>query len=127
MPLISAIVPVYNEEANVAALHHELREALNSLGTCEIIFINDGSTDGTLRALRSLPSIIIVDLRRNYGQAAALDAGFKIATGELVVSLDGDGQNDPRDIPRLIGHLRKNNLDVVAGWRTRRRDKVSIR
>jgi glycosyltransferase involved in cell wall biosynthesis len=128
MNSISAIVPVYNEEACITELHRELSSALESLGRpFEIIYINDGSTDETLSVLRTLPRAHILDLRRNFGQATALDAGFRAAKNDLIVSLDGDCQNDPHDIKKLIEKLERDNLDVVAGWRTERQDPSSIR
>jgi glycosyltransferase involved in cell wall biosynthesis len=127
-PELSVIVPVYNEEENVAELHRELLVALAALNRpYEILYINDGSRDGTLSELTELPGATIIDLRRNYGQAVALDAGFKAARGEVVVSLDGDGQNDPNDIGMLLSMLEEQELDVVAGWRKHRQDKGGIR
>jgi glycosyltransferase involved in cell wall biosynthesis len=126
--MISVVVPVYNEAGNIANLDAELKEVLGSLGQpFEILYINDGSTDGSLAELKSLGGITVLDLNRNYGQATALDAGFKAAQGAIVVSLDGDGQNDPRDIPRLLEAMEKGTCDVVAGWRKARADKSSIR
>ena len=128
MKSISIIVPVYNEEASIEALYAELQAVLTALGRqYEVLFVNDGSTDGTLEVLKKLHGITIIDLNRNYGQATALDAGFKAAVNELIVSLDGDGQNDPRDIPRLLAKLEEEHLDVVAGWRKVRRDAGNIR
>jgi len=127
-PLISIVVPVYNEEGNVAALYAELREVMDRFGqSYELIFVNDGSTDGTLAGLEKLAGSIVLDLARNYGQATALDAGFRAAQGELIVSLDGDGQNDPHDIPKLLEVLTDPNIDVVAGWRVTRKDRRGIR
>jgi len=128
MGLISVVIPVYNEEKNVLSLYFEVKKVLKSLKTpFEVIFVNDGSTDNTLKELRSISNITIINLNKNYGQAVALDAGFKAATGELVVSLDGDGQNDPADIPKLIKKLQHKNLDVVAGWRKKRKDSRWVR
>jgi glycosyltransferase involved in cell wall biosynthesis len=128
MKSISAVVPVYNEEACIVPLHAELDAALRAFGRpYEIIYINDGSTDSTLSVLQSLASVTIIDLQRNFGQATALDAGFRAAQHDLIVSLDGDGQNDPNDIGRLIGKLESDNLDVVAGWRQMRHDAHSVR
>ena len=124
----SVVVPVYNEGGNIKKLDKEIKEAMGKLsGNYEIIYINDGSTDNTLKELNKLKDIIIVNLNRNYGQSIALDAGFKTAQGEIIISLDGDGQNDPADIPRLLEKLEKDNLDVVAGWRKNREDKRGIR
>jgi len=124
---LSIIVPVYNEAGNISRLDREIREAVLNLGSFEIIYVNDGSTDSSLAELKSLPVATIIDLNRNYGQATALDAGFKAAKGTIIVSLDGDGQNDPRDIHLLLKKLKENNLDVVAGWRKTRRDRAQIR
>jgi glycosyltransferase involved in cell wall biosynthesis len=88
--------------------------------------VNDGSTDGTLRLLRSLIGATVIDLARRYGQATALDAGFRQAQGSVIVSLDGDGQNDPHDIPHLLAELDAKQLDVVTGWRTHRSDTAGV-
>ncbi len=125
---LSVVVPVYNEADNVSKLYQEISQAISKLNQpAEIIFINDGSTDDTLKVLRALKGVIVINLNRNYGQTVALDAGFKIATGEIVVSLDGDGQNDPADIPLLLSKLREGDYDVVAGWRKHRQDRRQIR
>lgn len=127
-PLISVVVPVYNEEGNVAALYAELREVMDRFGQgYELIFVNDGSTDGTQAVLATLTGSIILDLARNYGQSTALDAGFRAAKGEIIVSLDGDGQNDPHDIPKLLEALTDPNVDVATGWRVERKDRTGIR
>ena len=128
MASLSIVVPVCNEQGSVKKLHAEIVAALKPLAyDSEILFVNDGSTDGTLAALKDLKGIIVIDLNRNYGQATALDAGFKAATGDIIVSLDGDGQNDPRDIPLLIRTLESGKFDVVAGWRKNRKDPADIR
>jgi glycosyltransferase involved in cell wall biosynthesis len=88
----------------------------------EIIIVDDGSSDATVDVLRSLSPITVIELRRNFGQTAAMDAGIKAATKDLVVTMDGDRQNDPNDIPKLIAHLYANRLDVVSGWRKDRKD-----
>jgi len=123
----SVIVPVFNEAGNITNLDSEIKAAMSHLrGYSEIIYINDGSTDSTLGELKSLHGVTIINLNRNYGQAVALDAGFKAADGNLVISLDGDGQNDPADIPGLVEKLIRDDLDVVAGWRKKRKDNGSI-
>ena len=124
----SVIIPVYNEEWNVEKLNSEIKETLDLLNEpYEIIYINDNSTDKTLKELKSLKNIKIDNLNRNYGQATALDSGFKLASGEIIISMDGDLQNDPKDIPRLLKKLEKENLDVVTGWRKKRKDKGGIK
>ena len=124
---LSIVIPVFNEEGNIIKLDKEIKEAVAKITVkFEIIYINDGSTDGSLEELKSLKDITIVNLNRNYGQATALDAGFRACTGEYVVSLDGDGQNDPADISILLEKLKTENLDVVAGWRKDRNDSNGI-
>jgi glycosyltransferase involved in cell wall biosynthesis len=123
----SVVVPVYNEEGNIALLDKEIKGVMDSLGSYEIIYVNDGSTDNTLKELKKLKHNVIIDLNRNYGQATALDAGFKVAQGEIIISLDGDMQNDPKDIPKMIEKMKKDNLDVICGWRKDRKDKSGIK
>ena len=127
---LSFVIPLYNEAGNLKQLHQELMEVIKQLsqkykkkpGDFEIIMVDDGSKDQSSEILKSLSSVRILTLRQNSGQTAALDAGFKAARGELVVSLDADLQNDPSSIPDLINKLYKNNLDVVCGWRQDRHD-----
>jgi glycosyltransferase involved in cell wall biosynthesis len=124
--VISVVVPVCNEEASVEPLFDELRSALDELGhDWEVLFVDDGSTDGTFAALTRLhaeePGVRIVRLRRNFGKAAALAAGFAQAGGDVVVTIDGDGQDDPAEIGRLLAKL-DEGFDLVSGWKTRRRD-----
>lgn len=121
-PYFSFVVPVFNEQDNVTTLHAEILTAAKALKKpFEIIFINDGSTDDTLAKLQQVKPITIIDFRRNFGQSAALDAGFKHAKGEIIISLDGDGQNDPADVPKLLAEL-DQGYDVVCGWRYHRQD-----
>src|SRR5882724_7655530 len=106
-PALSIVVPVFDEEGNVGPLHAELTAVATALGhDYEIVFVNDGSRDETLARLEEIgrrdPHLRIVDLDGNFGEAAALSAGFAHARGAIVVTLDGDGQNDPADIPRLL-------------------------
>ncbi|VVB77919.1 Glycosyltransferase AglD [uncultured archaeon] len=127
-PYFSVVVPVYNEEGNLKELDNEIKEVMDELGKAyEIIYINDGSRDNSLNELKKLKDVKIIELNRNYGQATALDCGFKSAKGEIVISMDSDLQNDPKDIPRLLKKLKDENLDVVAGWRRKRKDKAGIK
>ena len=126
VPALSLVVPVYDEEENVGALHAELGRIAGELARpYEIVFVNDGSRDGTLGRLEALaaadPHLRIVDLDGNFGEAAALSAGFAHARGTVIVTLDGDGQNDPADIPRLLARL-EDGFDVVSGRRVERRE-----
>ena len=125
MTRVSVIVPVYNEEGNVALLHQEIKEVCEKNHyEYEIIMINDGSSDGTDQICRSLKPLKYIQLRRNFGQTAAMDAGIKAAQYDYVVTMDGDRQNDPADIPMMIQYLEEHNLDVVSGWRKNRKDSV---
>ena len=124
--MLSVVVPVYNEERSVELLYDEVGSALDPLGRAwEIVFVDDGSTDGSFGALTRLharaPSVRVVRLRRNFGKAAALAAGFAQAGGDVIVTLDADGQDDPAEIPRLLAKL-DEGFDLVSGWKTRRRD-----
>ena len=125
---VSLVVPMYNEEENAGRLHREIVTALDAYcDEYEIIFVNDGSTDGTDAVCQGLRPLRYICLRRNNGQTAAIDAGIKAARYEYIVTMDGDGQNDPQDIPRLLDYLIENNLDVVSGWRKDRKDPVGKR
>ncbi len=124
--MISVVVPVYNEERSVALLFDELRSTLDGVGEpWEAVFVDDGSTDGTFGALTRLHAgsqqVRVVRLRRNFGKAAALAAGFAQARGEVVVTIDGDLQDDPSEIPRLLAKL-DEGFDLVSGWKARRQD-----
>lgn len=120
---ISIVVPVYNEKENVAKLHAEIKAVCESNAyTYEIIMVDDGSKDGTWKEVARLSPVTLIRLRRNFGQTAAMDAGIKKAKYNYIVTMDGDGQNDPQDIPKLIEHLEENDLDVVSGWRKHRKD-----
>lgn len=120
---VSIVVPVYNEEGNVEDLYKEIKEVCENEGyEYEIIFVNDGSGDRTDEICRKLKPLKYICLRRNFGQTAAMDAGIKEAKYDYIVTLDGDRQNDPHDIPRMLHYLVENNLDVVSGWRKNRKD-----
>jgi glycosyltransferase involved in cell wall biosynthesis len=125
-PSISVVVPLFNEEENVGTLYSELTEALENAGrSYEILFVDDGSTDGTFALLAALHQrdrrVQVVRFRRNFGQTAALAAGFDRARAPVIVTLDGDLQNDPRDIPALVERL-EQGFDIVCGWRRDRKD-----
>ena len=120
------MVPTYNEEANAVPLVRGVVAVLQGMALpFELIVVDDGSRDATVGQLRSLlpttPELVILRLRRNFGQTSALQAGFDRARGDVVITLDGDLQNDPRDIPRLLERLRLG-ADVVSGWRVDRKD-----
>ncbi len=128
MPSISVVVPIYNEEGNVAELHKEIKETCKNAGyDYEIIFINDGSTDRTDEICRKLIPLKYIQFRRNFGQTAAMDAGIKASTKEIIVTLDGDRQNNPADIPPMVDYLLEKNYDVVSGWRKNRKDSFMKR
>ncbi len=129
--MISVVVPVHDEERSVALLLDELESALQPLGTpWETVFVDDGSTDGSFAALTRLhaahDNVRVVRLRRNFGKAAALAAGFAHAQGEVIVTIDGDLQDDPAEIPRLLVKL-DEGFDLVSGWKARRRDPLTRR
>lgn len=123
---VSVVVPVFNERDNLDQLHREITAALvRQGGSYEVIYIDDGSADGTNERLKSIrlgdPHVRLLVFRRNFGQTAAMAAGFRHSRGDVVVTLDGDLQNDPADIPMLIAKL-DDGFDLVSGWRKRRRD-----
>jgi len=123
---ISVVLPVLNEQDNLRPLYAELSEVLKSMNEgYEILFVDDGSTDGTADIMRELnaqdPAVRVIRFRRNFGQTAALSAGFDHARGAIVITLDADRQNDPRDIPKLVAKLREG-YDLVNGWRFDRQD-----
>lgn len=122
----SIVIPVYNEADNLAALYQSLQDKLLSRGdACEVVFVDDGSTDGSFQVIKDIAAknsaIKVIRLRRNYGQTAALQAGVSKAAGSIIVPLDADLQNDPADIPALIQKL-EEGFDVVSGWRKLRKD-----
>lgn len=123
--LISVVIPLYNEEENVAQLHKEIKRVFKKEKLRgEFIFVDDGSSDKTLQKLKKLKPAKIITFRKNFGQTAAMDAGIKEARGKVIVTMDGDLQNDPADIPKLLKKLEKD-YDVVSGWRKKRQDSFS--
>lgn len=130
-PEISIVVPFFNEEDNVEPLYNEIMKVVDEIGkTYELILINDGSHDCTFRRLREIAdgnnAVIVIDLLRNYGQTAAMMAGFDHAAGSVIVALDGDGQNDPASIPVLLQKI-DEGYTVASGWRKDRKDKTITR
>lgn len=123
---LSIVVPVYNEEENIHGIHREVSAALDGTGIdFELILVDDGSTDGSFRNLREIAAaddrVKVIRFRRNFGQTAAMAAGFDAASGRVVIPMDGDLQNDPADIPRLLSKI-DEGYDVVSGWRRDRKD-----
>lgn len=128
---LSVVIPLFNEEENVETLYRELSGVLEKLGcSYEVLFVDDGSTDATAERLLAVAAgdgkVSVIRLRRNFGQTAALSAGFDHARGKVLCALDGDLQNDPADIPRLLDKLAEG-YDVVSGWRRKRRDPYLTR
>jgi len=126
--MLSITVPIFNEEKNIEPLHGKLVEALEQLGKpFEIVLVNDGSSDGSAAILDALGArdkrVKVVHFRRNYGQTAAMMAGIRYATGEIIIPMDGDMQNDPADIAKLLAKL-DEGYDVVSGWRRDRKDAM---
>lgn len=127
---VSIVIPLYNEEENVDILHQRTKEAVDQLGLeYEILYIDDGSTDKTLAKLEEIQAkdkrVVVLSLRRNFGQTAAFAAGFDFARGDVVVTMDGDLQNDPKDIPKLLELIKDH--DLVSGWRKKRKDPFFTR
>jgi glycosyltransferase involved in cell wall biosynthesis len=128
---LSIVIPAHNEAESLPGLHAELDAALQALGqSYEIIVVDDGSRDDSLAVLKQLahtdPHLVIVSLRRNFGQTAAFAAGFDQARGEVVITIDADGQNDPADIPLLLAKMAES-YDIVSGWRQNRREPLVTR
>jgi glycosyltransferase involved in cell wall biosynthesis len=126
-PRVSVVIPLYNEEDNVGPLCEAVREAMEAVGQpWEAILVNDGSSDATGERLDAEAGrderLVVVHLRRNFGQTAAMAAGFDQARGEVIVAMDADLQNDPRDVGKLLAEIERG-YDVVSGWRRKRRDK----
>lgn len=130
-PELSLFLPVLNEEDNLRPMHAKIQGALDSLGkTAEVIYVDDGSTDKSLQILREIAAedsrVRVISLRRNYGQTAAMSAGIDAAHGEILIPMDADLQNDPKDIARLLEKLNEG-YDVVSGWRKNRKDALVLR
>jgi len=130
VPRLSVVVPVFNEESDVPLLFDAVRRALPEPWDWELLYVDDGSTDGTCAAVRRLAAgdvrVRLIELARNYGQTTALQAGFDHSRGDVVVSMDGDLQNDPADIPLLVSRI-DEGYDLVAGYRVRRQDALLTR
>ncbi|HIC97643.1 MAG TPA: glycosyltransferase [Aquificaceae bacterium] len=129
--MISVIIPAYNEEESVRPLYEKLKRVLEKVGEdYEILFVDDGSEDGTYGVLKEIAqkdlSVKVIRFRRNYGQTAAMYAGFEHARGDVIITMDADLQNDPEDIPRLLEKLREG-YDIVSGWRKDRKDPLLSR
>ncbi len=129
--MISVVIPIHNEERSIALLHEELQAALEPLREeWEAVYVDDGSTDGSFAALTRLhareENVRVVRLRRNFGKAAALATGFAQVDGDIVVTIDGDLQDDPAEIPRLLAKLHEG-FDLVSGWKAQRRDPLTRR
>lgn len=132
-PTLSVVIPMYNEIDNVEPMLARVHEGLGGyLGVWELICVDDGSRDGTGRRLVEVGEgygshVRVIRLRRNFGQTAAMQAGFDACRGELIATLDGDLQNDPADIPRMVDELLERDLDLLQGWRRRRQDALVMR
>lgn len=127
----SVVVPLFNEQENVPQLYVRIIDAMDALGeSYEIVFVDDGSKDGTFRLLSEIAAddarVVVVRLRRNFGQTSALKAGFDHARGEIIISMDGDLQHDPAEIPRFIEKIQEG-YDIVSGWRVERTDHWLMR
>lgn len=121
-PDFSIVIPLYNEADNVRILQEEIRTALPGMNY-ELILVDDGSTDATVATIERTPEVRVLEFRKNAGQSAAMIAGMKAAVGRCIVLLDGDLQNDPKDIPLLLEEIEKG-ADLVCGYRARRKDTV---
>jgi glycosyltransferase involved in cell wall biosynthesis len=129
---VSVVVPVLNEGETVQTLADQVLSVLDSLGrSAEVVFVDDGSHDDTVEKIRAAhdtdPRVRLVWLRRNFGKAAALCAGFDACRGDLIVTMDGDLQDDPAEIPKLLEKLESEDLDLVSGWKQQRKDPISKR
>src|SRR5438552_250971 len=127
----SIVVPLYNEQDNVRPLYVRIAETMNRIGEpYEVIFVDDGSRDRTFAILSEIcrqdSHVVVIRLRKNFGQTAGLKAGFDFARGEIIVSMDGDLQHDPEEIPAFISKLNEG-YDIVSGWRLKRKDALLTR
>ncbi len=125
-PFLSIVIPVYNERESLPPLYEELKAALEPLPPSEIIFIDDGSRDGSLEVLKSLPDVSVFSFVRNYGKSKALELGFREARGNYIITLDGDLQDDPAEIPHFLQALESGD-DLVTGWKVHRKDPFEKR
>ncbi len=128
-PAVSVVIPLYNEEGSITELNNELRSVLGGMGVpYEIVFVDDGSTDKSFQILREIyrsnKRIKIVRFRRNFGKSAALAMGFKRAQGSIIITMDGDLQDDPTEIPHLVREIKKG-FDVISGWKRKRKDPLA--
>lgn len=124
IPSVSIVIPVFNEAGSILELHREILEiCIKEAYRFEIIVVDDGSTDDTDAVAGKLSPVKYIRLRKNFGQTSAMDAGIKAARCDYIITMDGDGQNDPADIPNLIRYMQEKGLDVVSGWRVNRKDK----
>ena len=132
-PSLSIVIPMYNEIENAKPMVEAVHNALSTYeGKWELLVVDDGSTDGTPQALQREADdygrhVRVIELRRNFGQTAAMQAGIDEARGDLIATLDGDLQNDPNDIPRMVDHLIERDLDLLTGWRKNRKDDLFLR
>jgi len=127
---VSIVVPVYNEDESILSLYHEIKDALTIFPIHEIIFINDGSNDTSLDTINTLVeqdiSITLIDLYSNFGKAFALNEGFKVATGDIIITMDSDLQDDPAEISNLVNKINEG-WDMVSGWKVDRQDPITKR
>lgn len=126
---LSIVIPVWNEEGNIIPLYKEIKKSVKSIPKHEIIFIDDGSDDKTFKEIQNLEKkdkkVNYIKLRKHVGKSQALSAGFNAAKGKHVITMDGDLQDDPKEIPRFIKTLKQENLDVVVGWKYDRQDPIT--
>lgn len=124
---LSVVIPIYNEEENISPLYEELKGVLKTLEhDHEIVFVDDGSKDSSLALLEKIQQqdnkVVVVSFRRNFGQTAAMSAGFAYASGDVIATMDGDMQNDPHDLPMFLAKMEEEDCDLVSGWRHKRQD-----